>query len=167
MPFPPPDDAVLAVAETTCSFEPGHFLAITLALWKEWTGDARAPTWRDVKLYELPPVILRQTLVADVLDGGTELQYRFWGSDYTENYGIDGTGKRLHDFLSQGFAEATMAQCRQVIESGEPRCFHVTIRSPLSGMVQTKTNLRLPVMDEPGVVTKIVTATIFDEIDLG
>jgi len=44
-----------------------------------------------------------------------------------------------------------------------PCAFDVAIRAPRSGVIQTKMNLRLPIMDTPGDVTKVLTASLFNE----
>ncbi len=152
---------VLNVEEIPCQFEDGDPIGKVLALWKSWKQGGAAPTWQDIELTAIPSIILPQTLVVDVVDGGKDFQYRFWGSDYTRHYGLDETGLLLSKCLGPGFIEASRNQYTKIITSKKPRCFMATIIAPRSGIVQSKTNLRLPIMDEPGVVTKILTATMF------
>lgn len=152
---------VLNVEEISCEFEVGNPLRDVMVLWKNWSKGNAAPTWQDIELPAIPPVILPQTLVVDVINGGEDYQYRFWGSDYTRNYGIDETGLLLSESLGPGFIEASRNQYALVTKSKKPCCFIATIIAPRSGIVQAKTNLRLPIMDEPDTVTKILTATMF------
>jgi len=153
---------VLDVQEIPFEFPDGHPLSQVLALWHEWADGRPAPTWRDIELYRFPALVLPQTLVVDVVDGGADYRYRFWGTGYTEHYGVDETGLLLGETVGPSFVQATFDQLGRVLETGTPRTFDVTIRAPKSGLVQSKLNLRLPIMDEPGTVTKIVTATLFD-----
>lgn len=153
---------VLNVEEIPCEFPKNNPLGITLALWHTWAGDRPAPTWRDVELYNLPSIVLPQTLVVDVVNGGADFKYRFWGTVYTDHYGADETGLLLSETLGPSFIEATRSQLNAVLERKVPIAFDVAIRAPKSGIVQTKINLRLPIMDTPEEVTKVMTATLFN-----
>ncbi len=152
---------VLNFDEVTCEFDATNPLNKVMELWASWSQGKYAPTWKDVELYSLPPIILPQTLVVDVVDGGKDYRYRFWGSDYTKHYGCDETGQLLSETLGPSFIGATQNQLKRVMESKKPVCFDVAILAPRTGVVQTKTNLRLPIMDEPETITKIMTATVF------
>ncbi len=154
---------VLNIEEIPCAFPDGSPLAVTLDLWRSWAGDTPAPTWKAVELYRLPAIVLPQTLVVDVIDGGRDFLYRFWGTKYTNHYGVDESGLLLSETLGPSFIDATRHQLNAVLETKTPRAFDVAIRAPHSGVIQTKLNLRLPIMDTPGEVTKIMTATLFNE----
>ncbi|MDP4796045.1 MAG: hypothetical protein NWR87_03945 [Rhodospirillales bacterium] len=157
---------ILNVEEIPSTFPTGNPLADTLELWRSWAGDRKAPTWRDVEMYNIPPIVLPQTLVVDVINGGQDYKYRFWGSDYTAHYGMDETGMLLSKSIGPGFIEATRTQLQAVLDRQAPCTFDVAIRAPRSGIVQTKINLRLPIMDTPTEVTKVLTATLFNETTL-
>lgn len=154
---------VLNVEEIPCEFPERSPLGETLSHWQMWAGGKSAPTWKDVKLYVLPAVVLPQCLVVDVIDGGNDFRYRFWGTEYTGHYGVDETGLLLSESLGPSFIEATRSQLLSVMERKAPCTFDVAIRAPRSGVVQTKMNLRLPIMDTPGDVTKVLTASLFNE----
>lgn len=154
---------VLNVEEIPCIFPDASPLSVTLKLWETWAAGRPAPTWKEVELYVLPAIVLPQTLVVDVIDGGADFRYRFWGSDYTENYGADETGLLLSECMGPSFIEATRIQLHVVLERKAPCAFDVAIRAPRSGVIQTKINLRLPIMDTPGDVTKIISASLFNE----
>ncbi len=154
---------VLNIEEIPCNFPAGSPLAKTLDLWRGWAGDRTAPDWRSVELYVLPSIILPQTLVVDAINGGEDFRYRFWGTNYTDHYGIDETGMLLSKSLGPSFIDATQQQLKIVMDRKVPCAFDVTIKAPRSGVVQSKINLRLPIMDTPDEVTKIMTATLFEE----
>jgi len=153
---------VLNVEEIPCEFPKGSPLDATLGLWQRWAADRPAPTWKDVELYTLPSIVLPQTLIVDVVDGGKDFRYRFWGTIYTDHYGADETGLLLSETLGPSFIEATRSQLNAVLDRKVPLAYDVAIRAPRSGIVQTKLNLRLPIMDTPGEVTKVMTATLFN-----
>ena len=154
---------VLNIEEIPCEFPEGSPLAETLVRWGMWAGTKPAPAWKDVELYVLPAIVLPQTLVVDVVNGGNDFRYRFWGTEYTGHYGVDETGLLLSESLGPSFIDATRSQLLTVMARKAPCAFDVAIRAPRSGVIQTKLNLRLPIMDTPGEVTKVMTASLFNE----
>ena len=156
---------VLNIEEISSEFEDSDLLHGVMALWTHWSKGKPAPVQQDIELSIIPPVILPQVIVVDVINGGEDYRYRFQGSDYVRNYGVDETGNLLSVSLGPGFIEASRNQYSQVIKSKKPCCFKATILAPQSGIVREKTNLRLPIIDEPD--TEILTATMFHEATFG
>lgn len=133
-------------------------LARAFDAWRVWAGDKPAPAWKDVSLLDVPARLLPTSTVVDVLDGGADYSYRFWGTGMSDLFAVDETGKRMSQTLRPGFLKATFEQLGAVIDGGEPAYFRVTMRQP-NGVAALKLNLRLPVMDLPGEVTKLVTVS--------
>lgn len=69
----------------------------------------------------------------------------------------------LSKSIGPSFIDATQKQLKLVMDRKAPCAFDVTIKAPRSGVVQSKINLRLPIMDTPDEVTKIMTATLFEQ----
>ncbi|MDD9876014.1 MAG: hypothetical protein OXR84_01085 [Magnetovibrio sp.] len=131
-------------------------LTAAAEVWDRWRGDRLAPDWADVVLTELPPPALPFTVVVDLIDGGRDCRYRFWGSGMTRLYGSDETGKRLTETSSEAIADATQRQLAMLLERGGPMAFEV--RMPrVSGDFVTKTNLRLPIAEGSGEIGKVIT----------
>ena len=126
-------------------------------LWRSWAGETAYPRWADVDLVQLPSRAIPMTSVVDVIDGGADFVYRFYGTGMVGIYTVDETGKRLSETLGPSFIDATAQQLGAVLESGAPRLFRVQINRP-SGAVAAKLNLRLPIGSAPaGPVDKIMT----------
>ncbi len=114
----------------------------------------------------LPPQIIPQSVVVDVVDGGEDFRYRFWGTGYSDHYGIDETGNLLSHSIGPSFIKATFKQLQDVIAQQRPMAFEVSISTTLTHLTQQKINLRLPIEDTPGRVTKILTASQFAAIPI-
>lgn len=163
MTLPPEDFVVLGIEEIPIVFPPESTLGRTFALWKKWAGERDAPTWRDVELYSLPPEIVPLTLVVDVVEGGKDYRYRFWGTGFTEHYGLDETGVYLSQAIGPNFVSASFMQLGEVVQAKRPRAFTVTMKMPKTGVVAHKTNLRMPIIDASGTVTQVMSVSIFEE----
>jgi len=140
-------------------------LADVLAVWQGWCGQAEVPTWRNVDLAQLPPALLPFTAVVDLIDGGQDCRYRFWGTGIVRLYGNDATGELLSKNAGGSIAHSTIAQLKRVIDTARPLVFEVKITKPIGASV-IKINLRLPIMDEPDTVTKVITVALLLPGDL-
>jgi len=63
-----------------------------LSYWRGLAADGEFPSLAEFDLMKLPPASLPTTHIADVMDGGVEFRYRFWGSRFRNHLGYDGTG---------------------------------------------------------------------------
>ena len=133
-------------------------LAEAFAAWRDWAGDRPAPAWKQVDLMTLPARLLPTTTVVDVVDGGADYAYRFWGTGMRDLFAVDETGKRLSRTLQPQFLKATFEQLGAVLAEKAPVYFNVTLRQP-NGVSALKRNVRLPVMDRPDEVTKVLTVS--------
>lgn len=160
------DFTVLDVTEISCNALKGDPLWDVFELWKQWAAGRAAPTWRDVDMLALPAEIIPQTVVVDALNGGEDFRYRFWGTGYADHYGIDETGRLLSRSVGPSFIEATFKQLHDVMSQHRPIAFEVSIRTTLTKTLQQKINLRLPIEDTPGRVSKIMTSSQFTPIPI-
>jgi len=127
-----------------------------LQIWNGWCRDRPAPTWREVDLIAFPPTLLPLMTVVDVLEGGRDYRYRFWGSQLTGLFGRDETGSLLSENTITESGELRMRQFMEVVQEVRPALF-VTAFMKTQQVAAEKMNLRLPVCDAPGMVSKIIT----------
>lgn len=134
--------------------------------WDAWRDGRSAPAWTDVVLMELPAVALPYTNVLDVIVGegggtgggkGVDYRFRYWGSGCAALMGVECSGARLSAMpLRDEFKAAACAQLAAVRQSQNPvmHRFHfvLDIGAEVSMFV-----LRLPLIDEPRRVTKVIT----------
>ena len=126
-----------------------------LETWHRWREDRPAPTWNDVTLYTLPPLVLPFSVVLDVIDDGKDFRYRYWGSGLTTLFGRDDTGRLVSELPVQQSVELRLIQLRTVLDQIAPVAFETDFEK-LENLSAPKTNLRMPIMDKPGKVTKIL-----------
>lgn len=160
------DFTVLEVTEISIDALKGDPLGQVFELWKQWAAGRSAPMWRDVDMLALPPELIPQTVVVDIVDGGEDFRYRFWGTGYADHYGIDETGNLLSESIGPSFIEATFKQLHDVMTQNRPVAFEVSIRTTLTHTLQHKVNLRLPIEGTPGNVSKIMTVSHFTAIPI-
>lgn len=118
-----------------------------LDYWRDRRGDAWAPTLKGFALPSVPPPLLSSTTIVDVIDGGDDFRYRFWGTAQTDVKGYDLTGKLITDSPGRVFYESGLKQYRRVVEAREPLAFlyetpyvalagsgrQLSVRAPLAG----------------------------------
>tara|TARA_B100000315_G_scaffold205399_1_gene199144 strand:+ start:519 stop:1085 length:567 start_codon:yes stop_codon:yes gene_type:complete len=131
-----------------------------LNTWAVWCAARPAPAWQDVNLLEMPKVLSKMSAVAYVLDGGEDFVYRYWGPGVTLLFGRDETGTRISDHPVLASRVVRIAQLKAVIEDCCPKLFLTTIRKKDVGTVVKKLNLRFPIMDNPGEVTKKLSVCV-------
>ncbi len=112
----------------------------------------------------LPPALLPFTTVVDVEEGG-RYRYRFWGTGLVGIYDADITGREMSEVAGEGFLKVTTAQLDEVVSEAKPNLFRTQIEKK-SGARLTKYNLRMPIMDEPGRVTKVISVSTLDRVAL-
>ncbi len=77
------------------------------------------PRWSAIDLmdiYIFAPFIA----VKDVVDNGAEFRNRYWGTELTNAYGYDATGKSFSDYLSPDAVAEGLAVHRSVMSTRKP-----------------------------------------------
>jgi len=130
-------------------------------VWEGWRSDRQAPVWKDVELVRLPSALIPQTVVCDVVDNGNDYRFRFWGTGSSALFKQECTNKLLSEFgWSNELMEKTKEQFECVLQSKKPILNFATFKKQ-SGTIADKVTLRLPIMDTPGEVTKIISTHEF------
>ena len=87
-----------------------------LDIWDGWCAGRPAPAWQDVNLLDMPGSLSRTAAVTDVLNGGEDFVYRYWGPELTLLFGRDETGTHISDHPVQASRIVRIAQLKAVIE---------------------------------------------------
>lgn len=96
------------------------------------------------------------TAVVDVVDGGADLRFRFWGSGLVKLYEAEMTGKLYSESVPTVFRTNQIDKFRSVIANRQPMLFATSFNRP-NGMPARRLNLRLPFLDATGTVDNIMT----------
>lgn len=140
-------------------------LQAALDLWRSWCGDRDAPVWDDVNLSAFPPKLLPMATVVDVVDGGKDFKYRYWGSELSRLFKREETGVLLSEHVVNQSGHIRFSQFWEVVVQARPLLF-MTIFERIEGVMAEKINLRLPVMDDTGAVDKIISLSSMDRIGM-
>lgn len=114
------------------------------------------PRWTDFDLLGIPPALLPTTMVYDIREPAIESVYRFWGSGMTTLYGKDYTGHSLSNLAPHSVREQLETALAIVCKNKAPNA-HTPQFTNNFGDTEHQCILRLPIFDEPEVVTKVVT----------
>ena len=140
-------------------------LRSALDLWRGWCGDRDAPVWDDVSLSTFPPKLLPMATVVDVIDGGKDFKYRYWGSELSRLFKREETGVLLSEHVVNQSGHIRFSQFWEVVVQVRPLLF-MTIFERVEGVMAKKLNLRLPVIDDAGAVDKIISLSVLDRVGI-
>ena len=82
-----------------------------------------APAWTEFHLDELDPAIVPWCNAVDVIDGGADFRYRFWGTMRTEVQGQEMTSKSVRDLWPPELSESITAEYLALLERRRPTWF--------------------------------------------
>jgi hypothetical protein len=136
-----------------------------LALWRSWCHGHPAPLWPQVDLTKFPPRLLPMMTVVDVVDGGKDFKYRYWGSELSRLFKREETGLLLSQHKVSQSGAIRFSQFTEVVAKARPLLF-LTIFEKVEGVMAEKRNLRLPVVDAAGVVDKVISLSELDRIGM-
>ncbi|MEQ9170969.1 MAG: hypothetical protein RLO05_10345 [Rhodospirillales bacterium] len=140
-------------------------LLSALDLWRSWCGGRDAPVWADVNLSAFPPKLLPMATVVDVIDGGKDFKYRYWGSELSRLFKREETGVLLSEHVVNQSGHIRFSQFWEVVVQVRPLLF-MTIFERVEGVMAEKLNLRLPVIDDAGAVDKIISLSVLDRVGI-
>lgn len=124
-------------------------------------GDQSPPLYTAFKLIELPARILPTTHLVDVLDGGQEFRFRYWGSGMTEFLGYDATGKTTEDLIPTTMGDRVREVFRSMVSSKQALAMMSEFERPNSGIVGFQKFIRVPLAAADGTVAQILSVVEF------
>ena len=129
--------------------------------WDKKRGNRFAPAWAEFHLVDLPPDIIPYIRVADVINGGENFRYRFWGTGLTTVRSLDRTGKKLSEIDSPRTGTA-LAEYARIVQQKCPLALVYDVRSGDNRLSLHAPCIRLPLSSDGKTVDKIVCYTDFN-----
>jgi hypothetical protein len=83
----------------TYNYRDDPILGSVLAYWDRKRGARSMPSKRDMDPTEIPPELLPNLQIIDVIDGGTRFRYRLVGTALVQAFGEDYTGKHTDEIF--------------------------------------------------------------------
>lgn len=137
--------------------------AEVMAYWRGKKGDAVAPAWnKDFFLEDLGWDILPNMSVVDVVDGGRDFRYRYWGTNNAQRKGYEMSGKMLSESPLQASIANGRAQFLEVIRQRKPLAI-IYVLEYLKYAPLDQITFRLPLSSDGETIDKIVTYQDLDE----
>lgn len=119
-----------------------------------------APAWGEFKLIDLPPAVIPDMRVVDVVDDGRDFAYRFWGTGLSTVRKLDRTGMCLSEIDAQRRASA-MDEYRKVLETRACIAYVCNVRPGEDRPSLHAPAIRMPLSSDGKTVDKIVSLTDF------
>lgn len=131
------------------------------AYWDGLRGGRFAPAWGAFQLIDLPAAIIPYMRVADVIDGGADFRYRFWGTGLSFVRALDRTGKRL-SAIDSPRTPAALEEYRRIVREKRGFASVYDARTHLPGAGLHAPCIRLPLSSDGETVDKIACYTDFE-----
>ncbi|MBT6094909.1 MAG: hypothetical protein HOH04_08505 [Rhodospirillaceae bacterium] len=141
-----------------------HLQREGLAYWRSLIFDKTLdmPWIADFDLMGMPPALLPTTHIVDVLNGGEDFRFRFWGSGFRNFMGEDCTGKSPNDLMPIDTRKPVCDNLQQIVDSR--RAIAIMSEFERAGGAQTlgfQRIIRMPLAAPDRSVGQIVTLTQF------
>lgn len=120
------------------------------------------PRYRDVDLMDLYKVA-HLISVKDVVNGGDDFWYRFWGSELRRALGFEGTGKCVSQYEPVEMRERLLDTYRGIVNTHEPVLRRGSMRHTYHGIDVTYEVLHVPLRGADGdEIRQIMSAVEFN-----
>lgn len=107
----------------------------------------------DFHLDELPIRMIPASMLYDVIDGGKDYRYRFFGSDRVKSHGEDYSNRYVSEITPHMMSLKIAAENAKILESKAPVV--VNTIAALGGEEFQYSLMRLPLFDDDGNVVRI------------
>lgn len=130
--------------------------------WVTLNNSDSLPKVSDFELLKCPLESIPLIHIVDVIDGGNEFQYQFWGSGFRDHLGYDGTGLHSKDLRPQQIIDPVRTAYSKVV--AERRAIAMMSefeRGKSADILGFQRFMRLPLMAESGEVGQVVSVVEF------
>jgi hypothetical protein len=128
-----------------------------LSYWESLCQGRFAPAWNEFHLDQVDPAILPRCTVVDVVDGGANYIYRFWGTARTKLLGYDLSGKSINAFRPPELVTIAAKDFATMLERRRASWFTVVASATGGPDTFTFWFLRLPFSADGTSVDKILS----------
>jgi len=104
----------------TYNYRDDPILGPALTYWTQKRGARPMPRKRDIDPVELPPRLLPNIQIIEVIDGGARFRYRLVGTASVDAFGSDYTGRHPDEMFSDDRLNFIQSIYRRVYETGLP-----------------------------------------------
>ncbi len=102
--------------------------------------------------------IAHSMVVRDVVDRGRDYHIRYWGSEMTEAFGFDGTGKCVRDLVPETLRDSAVALYDEIVATARSFTIVGSVIHVPNKEHKTFEVVDMPLWDVSGNVSNIVSA---------
>lgn len=128
-------------------------------LWTAARGDRFAPSKRDLRLEDLPPAILPNTVLVRIEMEPLDYHYTFFGTNMVTMSGVEITGKRYYADNVRGYGFVNARWFPVMIEEMKP-IYTTSDWVAMSGVRRQTDTVRLPLSDDGELVSHGLTVNV-------
>ncbi len=131
--------------------------------WRRLAGeDGDVPRYSDVNLMDLYKVA-HLISVKDVIEGGADFAYRFWGSELRRALGFEGTGKCVSAYEPAEMRTRLLDTYKRIVDTHQPVLRRGSMRHVYHRMDVTYEVIHVPFRaSESEEISQIMSAVEFD-----
>ncbi|MDA8637197.1 hypothetical protein N9L49_01110 [Rhodospirillales bacterium] len=121
--------------------------------WGSLIENKAGPHYTKFYMDNLPIQMIAASMLYDVIDGGQDYRYRFFGSDRVKSHGQDYTNRHVSDMTPPLVSAKIASENAKIISTKKP--IVVNTVAAISGEEFQYSLMRLPLFDDVGDVTRI------------
>ncbi len=130
-------------------------LKVILEYWEKARGDKFAPKYgSEFCLEDIPPEIVPCCTVVDVIDGGEDFKYRFWGTRNVTVKGFEMSGRLVSENEQEEFVTYGLIQFSEVMRRKTPTAFYY-LKEYKNLQDRKFVSVRFPLSDDGKTIDKI------------
>lgn len=126
---------------------------LVLEYWLSLKVDESGPVYSTFYLDDLPVRIIPASMLYDVIDGGQDFRYRFFGTDRVKSHGEDYTSRYLSEVTPHSMFLKIASENAEVVSSKHPLLINTV--AAIGGEEFQYSLMRLPLFDDAGDVARI------------
>ena len=131
------------------------------AYWELKRGNRPRPKWSDMELMDIHD-IMPFVYVKDLIEDGSNFQYRYWGTYLSHYLGYDMSGKTARDHYTGEHLVMTIDRHVELLQAGEPLISTGKVMWARDQECKAYTGLALPFDGEAAPLRHLMFAFEFD-----
>ena len=103
----------------------------------------------------MPRAILSNVALLELVDGGADARFRLAGQQYSDNFGLNPTGKTTSELTEGAYRDYMLGHFRKLTETRLPVYSESAFRWDQGGQLRTRRLLMPLSQGEPGIIAMV------------
>lgn len=124
--------------------------------WIELPGQAGIPDRRVVDPSQMPTIVLPNVALLELIDDGSDAQFRLAGREFEENFGFSLKGRRISELINADDREYMLSHLHALVEGRGPIYSESNFQRDRGGHLRTRRILMPLSHGQPGEIAMIL-----------